>query len=261
MGNLLHFGLRHPEIFQRMSFGTYTAGYDLRVAPGGPQMPAILGPQGIQTTRGEDAWKMYSVAEYVNTYPKRDIPFLLCISGTGKDSGHTSEFGWQDDPRGWRGLLRARQPFVAFWSTKPPADLSGAFARMRWDGTLPGFSNCSLDNNPGNGDPADGDYYGAINGWLIWDDQGAVDEAGAWAMPLWLVASCPEPTCTVDVTPRRCRAFKPRPGQQFRWTLAALPDGKELAKGVVEADRWGLVTVPNVQVGKAKARLRIQLVP
>ena len=39
-------------------------------------------------------------AEYVNTCPGRDIPFPVCISGTGRDGGHTSEFGWQDDPRG-----------------------------------------------------------------------------------------------------------------------------------------------------------------
>ncbi len=32
----------------------------------------------------------------------RDIPFLICISGAGKDRGHTSEFGWQDDPV-WNG--------------------------------------------------------------------------------------------------------------------------------------------------------------
>ncbi|KKK71384.1 hypothetical protein LCGC14_2914450, partial [marine sediment metagenome] len=114
-GSLLHFGLRHPEIFTRMQMGSYTAGYDLRWAPGGPSMPRVLGPVGIKTTAGEDAWKMYSVGEYVNTYPDRDIPFLVCVSGTGKESGHTSEFGWQDDPRGWRGLIQGRQPFVASW--------------------------------------------------------------------------------------------------------------------------------------------------
>ena len=39
-GSLMHFGLRHPEIFARMSMGSYTAGYDLRWAPGGPR-PSI----------------------------------------------------------------------------------------------------------------------------------------------------------------------------------------------------------------------------
>jgi len=255
-GGLLHFGLRHPEIFTRMSFGSYTAGYDLRIAPGGPSMPRILGPRGIRTARGEDAWKMYSVAEYVNAHRERDVPFLLCVSGTGKDGGHTSEFGWQDDPRGWRGLLDARQPFVAAWSTHPPRELSAAFARMRWDVTLPAFSNCSLDNHPGNGDPTDGDYYGCINGWLLWDDKTVVDEPGRWEMAVWLIGSCPEETCTVDVTPRHCRRFRAGKGQRFRWTSTS-DAGKALDSGAVTADEWGLVTLRGVRVTKARHRLRI----
>jgi len=254
-GSLLHFGLRHPEIFTRMSFGTYTANYDLRWAPGGPTMPRVLGPKGIKTANGEDAWKMYSVAGYVNTYPDRDIPFLICISGTGKDGGHTSEFGWQDDPRGWRGLLTARQPFVAAWSHGPPRELSQAFARMRWDRTLPAFGNCSLDNTPGNGDPADGDYYGCINGWLLWDDKTPVDEPDRWEMTVWLIGSCPEDRCTVDVTPRHCRQFKPRPGQKFTWANAASEGGKAIQTGEATADRWGLVTLKALQITKARSRL------
>ena len=257
-GELLHFGLRHPEIFTRMSFGTYTAAYDVRFAPGGPSMPRVLGPQGIRTAKGEDAWKMYSVAEYVNTYPGRDIPFLLCISGTGKDRGHTSEFGWQDDPRGWRGLLAARQPFVAAWSTHPPRELTQAFEKMRWDGTIPAFSNGSLDDNPGNGDPADGDYYGCINGWLLWDDRKQTDEKDAWETTVWLVASCPENTCTVDVTPRHCKSFKPKPGETFTWTNTSVAGGKRVARGTVKADKWGLVTVPAAAVTKTRNRIRIQ---
>ncbi|MGB2822977.1 MAG: hypothetical protein WBF17_18485, partial [Phycisphaerae bacterium] len=256
-GGLLHFGLRHPEIFTRMSFGSYTAGYDLRIAPGGPSMPRILGPQGIRTTRGEDAWNMYSVAEYLAANPGRDIPFLVCISGTGKDGGHTSEFGWQDDPRGWRGLLAARQPFVASWSVHPPRELSEAFNRMRWDTSMPAFGNCSLDNNPGNGCPADGDFYGCVNGWLLWDDKNQADEKDRWEMTVWVISSCPEDSCTVDVTPRHCRSFRPKPGATLKWTNTSLADGKTIAAGTITADEWGLVTLKNVRVTKGRNRLRI----
>jgi len=257
-GELLHFGLRHPEIFTRMSFGTYTAGYDIRFAPGGPSMPRVLGPQGIQTAAGEDAWKMYSVAEYVNAHPDRDIPFLVCISGTGKDGGHTSEFGWQDDPRGWRGLLQARQTFVASWSLGPPHELMQAFSQMRWDVALPAFSNCSLDDNPGNGCPADGDYYGCINGWLLWDDKGQTDEKDAWEMTVWVLSSCPEDSCTVDITPRHCKQFKPRKGETFKWTNTSAVDGKVVQSGAATADAWGLVTLQGMQVSKGRNRIRIE---
>lgn len=256
-GGLLHFGLRHPEIFMRMQMGTYTAGYDLRWAPGGPSMPGTLGPRGIKTVRGEDAWKMYSVGGYVNTYPDRDIPYLVCISGTGKDSGHTSEFGWQDDPRGWHGLLKGRQPFVASWSCGPPRELMRGLAQMRWGVTLPAFSNCSLDNNPGNGEESDGDYYGCINGWLLWGDKGRVDEKNKWEMTVRVISSCPEDSCTVDVTPRRCKSFRPKSGERFKWTNTSLKDGKLVRAGTVTADKWGLVTLRQVAVGKGRNRLSI----
>jgi hypothetical protein len=238
-----------------MSFGTYTATYDYRWAPGSP---SHLGPEGIKTVDGEDAWAMYSVGGYVGKYPGRDIPFLICISGTGKDRGHTSEFGWQDDPRGWAGLLRARQPFVASWSVRPPRELTRAFDRMRWDVSLPAFSHCSLDNNPGNGDPADGDYYGCINGWLLWDDKGQVDRADRWGMTVWLIASCPEDACTVDITPRRCKRFRPREGERFRWTNTPQAGDAPIQTGTVTTDRWGRITLRRVQVTKGRHRIAIE---
>jgi len=257
-GSLLHFGLRHPEIFPRMSFGSYTAGYDLRWAPGGPSMPTVLGPRGIKTTTGEDAWKMYSVGEYGKAYPDRDVPFLYCVSGTGKDGGHTSEFGWQDDPRGWRGLIRGRQPFVAAWSCRVPAEVSRGLNQMRWDVSIPAFGNCSLDNNPGNGDPADGDFYGQINGWLLWSDTDQTDAKDKWEMLVWLVPSAPADVCTVDITPRHCKAFKPKPGREFMWTNSpASAPGQVIQAGAVSADRWGLVTLKGVRVTKGRNRITI----
>lgn len=254
-GSLMYFGLRHPEIFPKMSFGSYTATYDYRWAPGSP---AHLGPQGIKTVDGEDAWEMYSVGGYVLKYPGREIPFLICISGTGKDRGHTSEFGWQDDPRGWRALLEARQPFAAAWSGN--AGRYPAFRRfneMNWDGTIPAFSNCSLDNNPGNGDPADGDYYGQINGWLLWDDQDRLDQPGRWEMTVFLLDDCPRDRCTVDLTPRHCRQFRAKPGERFAWTNTTA-DGRPVASGRVTADRWGRVTIERLELTKARHRVVIE---
>ncbi len=262
-GSMLYFGLRHPEIFTWMQMGTYTTAYDYRWAPGGPSMPTVLGPKGIRTVDGDDAWEMYSVGGYLRKHPQRDIPFLICISGTGKDRGHTCEFGWQDDPRGWRALLDARQPFAAAWSCGLPGELTRALKGKdrRWDVTLPAFSNCSLDNNPGNGDAADGDYHGQINGWLLWDDKQPVDEPGTWEMTVWVISSCPETACTVDITPRRCKQFKPKKGQEFRWTNTSVADGREVRSAVVRADPWGLVTLRNVRVTKGRNRIRIAAGP
>ena len=263
-GNMLHFGIRHPEIFAKMEFGAYTATYDMRWAPGSPGLPSLLGPKGgAVTVDGDDAWLTADIGWYMKKYPARDIPFLMCVSAVGKDSGHTSEFGWQDDPRGWRALLDARQTFVASWGSEQgrawtfPGELSQGFAKMRWDVSIPAFSNCSLDNNPGNGDPADGDPCGQINGYTLWEDNGQADEAERWEVTVYLVPSTPYDTCSVDVTPRHCKAFKPKAGEKFKWSATDLKDNKALQSGEVIADEHGLVTLRAVPVTKSKVRIKI----
>jgi hypothetical protein len=262
-GSMLHFGIRHPEIFAKMSFGTYTASYDVRWAPGSRGLPALLGPKGIKTVDGEDAWSAFNVGWYVKKHPKRDIPFLVCISAVGKDAGHTSEFGWQDDPRGWKDLLDARQTFVATWGSEQGRawflhpEMSKAFGKMRWDVSIPAFGNCSLDNNPGSGDPADGDPCGQINGYLLWEDASQFDQQGRWELTVYLVGTTPEESCTVDITPRHCKGFKPRKGQSFKWTNTDLKTNKIVQSGPVEADASGLVTLRKVEVTKGRNRIAI----
>jgi hypothetical protein len=127
---------------------------------------------------------------------------------------------------------------------------------MNWDGTIPALSNCSLDNNPGNGDPADGDYYGQINGWLIWDDKQWTDKPDRWEMTVYLHESCPREDCTVDLTPRHCRLFRPRPGQRFTWSNTTA-DGRRVGSGEIAADQWGLVTIEKLTVTKSRHRIVI----
>ena len=267
----LHIGVRHPEIFRRIFLGNYTASYVYPWAPPSQGLPRVLGPRDLaRTPDGRCAWDVLDLAWFLRQDPGRDIPLVMCSSGTGKDSGHTSEFGWQDDPRAFAALGRARQPFIAAWSTggddpgghqdvrAVQPEVAEMFKKIRWDASIPAFSNCSLDNNPGNGDPADGDSCGQINGYLIWDNNDCVDSATAWEMTVWLVGTCPDDSCTVDVTPRHCKRFRPRAGERFNWTGRSAGDGKLVGSGTVTADKWRLVTAPNVSVSKGRTRIRIE---
>jgi len=262
-GSMLHFGIRHPEIFAKMDFGAYTASYDVRWAPGSTGLPGLLGPKGVKTVDGDDAWEVFNIGWYVKKYPRRDIPYLICISAVGKDAGHTSEFGWQDDPRGWKALLGARQTFVATWGSEQGRtwflhpEMSGAFRNMRWDVSLPAFTKCSLDDNPGSGDPADGDACGQINGYLLWEDAGQVDLPDRWEMTVYLVKGSPEESCTVDVTPRHCRKFTPAGNQSFKWTNTDLASKEVIQSGQVKADQWGLVTLTGLKVSRGRNRIVI----
>ena len=257
VGNFMHFGVRHPEIFGRLTFGTYTPSYDYQWSPASGALRRNLGPRDTAVTvDGRPAWQQYNISWYIGEHPERDIPFMYLISGTGKDSGHTSEFGWQDDPRGWAGLNRGRQTFVAKWG-RISGEVDRLITNMKWDRSVPAFSNGSLNDNPGNGDPTDGDPYGQINGWLLWDPASVVDKAGEWSMTVSVASDCRADRCTVDVTPRKTKLFKPRPGASFKWTNASVADGKVVGKGVVEADRFGLVTLEKIAVTKGGNRLAL----
>jgi hypothetical protein len=51
---------------------------------------------------------------------------------------------------------------------------------------------------------------------------------------------------TVDVTPRRCQQFKPRPGARLRWTTSTGDSG------TLTVDPSALVTVPRVVLKAGK---------
>ncbi len=57
--------------------------------------------------------------------------------------------------------------------------------RYRTNLSYPAFSNCSIDDNPGNGDPSNGDAIGTINGHLEWNDN-IIDLAERWEITLKL---------------------------------------------------------------------------
>ncbi|HET6427403.1 MAG TPA: hypothetical protein VFJ30_03260 [Phycisphaerae bacterium] len=266
----LHLAVRHPEIFAHVFLGNYTASYEYTWSPPGQGLPGLLGPRPLaKTARGEPAWSVLELSWFLAQDPSKDIPLVWGGSNVGKERGHTSEFGWQDDPRGWAALQRARQPHVISWglnSADPGGTLSyrgmapelaALINSRRWVTTIPAFSRCSLDDNPGNGDPTDGDTCGQINGFLLWDDADPVDEPGRWEMTVRLAKSCPEPACTVDVTPRHCRQFKPQAGQAFTWTAAGQPAGPGQS-GRVAADKWRRVTLAGLKVDKAGVRVRVQ---
>jgi hypothetical protein len=263
-GMSIHLAIRHPEVFRvfwpdRPEF--YSNDFDSKWNPRGWNLARVLGPpELVRTPDGSPAWDIYNVAWYMARDPGRDIPFMGCLFSQPKDGNHGAEYGWQDDPKGWAALQQHRQPYVAQWGHQGGIDteVRRGLWDLRWDRSVPAFSNCSLDNSPGNGDPDDGDPWGQINGYLFWEYETIVDEPGRWEMTVYLVPGCPEARCTVDLTPRHRSRFHPKAGAKFRWTNTDVATGKPLQSGTVTADRSGLVTLEALIVTKGKNRIRIE---
>ncbi len=248
---------------------------------------------------GVSAFNYFSNEWYVLNHPTAEIG-LVCFSN-GKNDG---QIGWPQAVRFWRAMQKARQPHVFKWGmgghgegVRVPTRRIGRRGKevidCRTDRTLPAFTRCSLDGDPGKAiakprkqyekekaevkawnkahpdrkdrryyDRYDGDTHGMSNGYLYWDtsDENVIDEPGRWSLIVWLTDDAPQDACTVDVTPRRCQKFKPEPGEGFQWTNFQ-KDGEEwtpVGSGTATADKWGLVTLEKVEVKKAHNKIVIE---
>ena len=257
-----HFTIRHPELFAQYGTdpaGVYELNMDQRWNPFSGSLASRLGPAETATTvDGQRAWDVFFIGAYLSKNPAKDIPFMGCLMNQAKDGNHGAEYGWQDDPKGFAALRDARQPYVATWGGGSTSrEVRSLIRTIRLGRSIPAFSRCSLDNNPGNGDPDDGDPLGQLNGFLLWQDADLVDEENLWEMTVCLAGDSPDTSCVVDVTPRHCMKFKPKAGQQFKWSNTTLEDARELGSGELAADQWGLVTLPQITVTKQKGRIKV----
>jgi len=253
-----HYGVRHPELLPIMWMAPYAVDYNQKWNPGMGSLAGRLGPADIaKTVDGHKAWDVFDIAWYLRQDPGKDIPYWV-HDVSGKEVGHNVEYGWQDDAKGLRALQDTRQPHVARWGGHVSREITNGLRKMSWTKSVPAFTNCSLDANPGNGDPADGDPWGQINGYLFWEFETIVDEKDRWEMTVYLTADCPDKACTVDLTPRHCRKFKTKAGQKFTWANTSVAEKKTLGSGTVQADKWGLVTLKDLAVTKGRNRIVIK---
>jgi dienelactone hydrolase len=211
------------------------------------------------------AFEYFDDAAFVRADPGRETPLIVFANGKN-DAG----IGWPQAHEFWKALQETRRPHVFRWGQGGhgqrallPGEDPGERelgVDVRLDRTLPAFTRCSLDDNPGDGDPEIGARTGQSNLYLTWDTaaENVVDEVGRWSLLLKLNKQAPKEACTVDVTPRRCFQFRAREGTKVKWRNVAA-DGAELQSGEVQADQWGLVTAPAVQVTRGGNRLTLEL--
>jgi hypothetical protein len=210
---------------------------------------------------GTPVWDYFNDAWYIRRYPEKDVGFLTFSNGKNDGS-----IGWLQAVEFYRALQETRQPQMFVWGQEghgqraymPRAGGERVMPiDIRTNQSLPAFTNCSLDNDPGNGDPNNGDPSGQINAYLYWETNDIVDRPERWEMTVGLIEQAPQDTVTVDVTPRRRQQFKPQPGKQFTWINVSLDSKKVIQSGQVTADKWGLITLEKVILGKKKNRLVI----
>jgi hypothetical protein len=234
---------------------------------------------GIKFEDDSPAFEYYKDAAYLRKYPEKDIGFITWSNG--KNDG---AIGWPQAVEFYRAMQDTRRPHIFVWG------LSGHGQRatmpeeagqrvmpidIRLGQSLPAFTNCSLDDDPGaavklgkpievakgkekHKDPYDGDHAGQVNLYLYWETDDIVDTAEKWEITVGLTENAPKDRCTVDITPRRLQNFDPRPKTPYKWSNSA--DGNPGApgqEGKTVADKWGLVTIRGIKIGKKASRVSV----
>ncbi len=232
---------------------------------------------GIRYEDGTPVFEYYKDAAFLLKYPEKEIGFVTW-SNAKNDGG----IGWPQAVEFFRAMQRSRRPHIFVWGLAGHGQRASMPAGggqrvmpidIRLDQSIPAFTDCSLDDDPGTArrlprprevrigkearrDPFDGDSAGQANLYLYWRTEDVVEQAGRWEMTVGLTDQAPQDKCSVDITPRRLQNFRVRPGQTYNWTNSA--GGKLLQAGRATADRWGLVTLEDVIVTKRQNRISIR---
>ncbi|HUS93543.1 MAG TPA: hypothetical protein VM695_16925, partial [Phycisphaerae bacterium] len=256
-GQMAHWALRHGDVYAVVmsnGYGNLAVGKEAQNHgwKWGPY------PKGSRNWAGVDQWEYMDLPKWVREHPAVELPYWLCWPAYGAYPSHTiGDFGFMPWPEMIHAMASTKRAFAANWSTNGPGPvgpLRELVPRIRRDRSLPAFGRCSLDHSPGDGDHADAEKGGGINLWQLWEPETVVDEAGRWEATVQLRPDCPYESCTTDLTPRRCRQFRARPGETFQWKRLAPDGGKVLQSGKAMADEWGLVTLEKLTLTKDPSR-------
>jgi pimeloyl-ACP methyl ester carboxylesterase len=216
---------------------------------------------GVRFEDGTPVWEYFDNVHYLRNHVAQDTPFLTFSNGKN-DNG----IGWQQAVEFYRILQETRRPHLFTWGQNGHGErarmpLTGDGRTMpldlRTNQTIPAFTNGSLDDDPGSGDPSDGAPSGKINAYLYWETETVLDTPGVWEMTVGLTSTAPQDECTVDLTPRRVQQFRTFSGERVRWMNTGVGRKTPIQSGEVTADQWGLITLPQIVVTKGKNTIRI----
>jgi hypothetical protein len=214
-------------------------------------------------TRNERLNSCYMITE------KKNISLPVIYTFCGKNDVNV---GWTEKIAFYDSMNNSNHGGFHFWSQTDHQNVYTQWVpnfpnfhfliRYSTDLSYPAFSNCSFNDNPGNGSPTNGDPIGTINGYLDWTDN-IVDTPELWATTLFVhdllttqgTLVAPD-SGTTDVTLRRLQAFSATVGETVYWEN--YKNGLVVQQGSFTYN-GNLITIPEVKVYKDSSYLRVFL--
>ncbi len=249
-----------------------------------PDPASMFNPGGAERTLTDHIWGTVSAdlptSDGIPVYKRMDadylagalegisIPPILAFNGK-----LDNVVGWAEKIGFYQAMNAHRQGGYFFFDQRYHNSTNsywvgmenpGYLYRFRTNRSFPALSNCSADQDPGNGLPESGDSVGVINALVEWDTT-LIDEPTRWQTTLSLrelsmrdgIVTAPS-VLAADVTPRRLQRFGVDPGVLYSYRVERALDGYVLQSGEVVGDSLGLVTIPGVVIEREGVRLTIQ---
>ncbi len=211
---------------------------------------------------GTPAFDYYNDIWYLKKHRDKGLGLIIYSNGKNDD-----KVGWEQAVNFTKTLQETKQPHIFWWGqeghqqpSKLPVNLSRdqMLLNLKVKQSLPAFTNCSLDDDYGDGDPLVGDKVGQVNGYLTWNPDTIVDETDRWQIELKLIKDAPRRSCTVDITARKLQKFKLVAGQELKYSIVRQSDQAVIGKGKIIVDNDGLFTIKSVIISKEPCKLSVE---
>lgn len=209
-------------------------------------------------------WAFTNMRTYyrINT---QGIPVAQSINGKNDATvGWVQKFHWYDT------LNAYRQGGTWFWDQRThggnnaqflDSETTPDYLRYYSNRSYPAFSYCSINQDPGTGIATDGDDYGAINGYLDWDDASVSDQLCSYSIKCFVkdfyvggvLDALQYDSCFTDITLRRTQKFHPESGQTINWSNYGT-NNQLLQSGSFVYD-GGLITLSGIKIKKSNSTI------
>jgi len=257
----LGLGVRHGDRFAAVggvdpAFGITQKDFSLK-----SETDALFGTpaQNLVTSLGP---KIYDVFDYTSEMQRRakdGVAPLLFTMGRGDNVT-----GWSEKPAFFRAAQRAGQPGAFYWDFRGHAQTGPWSAyepklfaeqfRIRLDKPLVAFSNLTLDDDPGDGNPLKGDTTGTMGGYAFFDPTTASSTAAGFTVDVGLKNDNSRLDYAIkseargNLTFRRLGAFKPVPRDLY--TVVVKNKGKTEVEStrIATANGDGVISVPYLEL-------------
>jgi hypothetical protein len=221
----------------------------------------------LPNSLGYPTYSMLNGAWMAHHFANRNYPFVYAINGK-------ADFvvGWTEKTIYYDSINANATGGYYFWDSRSHGgnsrfwtDANFDLLRFKRNVSYPAFSNCSLNEDYGDGSKNSGATYGTVNGALDWSDE-IDDTETTWSAHCFIrnlkalynqEVIYPD-SATVDISPKRLQHFNPPAVSIIRWNVIYRQDTIQSGSQVYTG---GVITIRNIKVFKDTITLALSYLP